>query len=120
MKYLCLAYGDEKKLENLSAAERDELFARAMEIDKEFRQSGRVLMNEGLKWGSTTLRQRNGKLSVTDGPFIEAREQVGGVFLIEAKDLNEAIQMASRHPGARLGEDLGWAVEVRQVLDGAT
>ncbi len=117
MKYLCLAYGDEKKMDALSPVEKDALFAQAMAIDKEFRQSSKVVLNEGLTWGATTVKTRNGKLSVTDGPFIETREQVGGVFLVEARDLNEAIQLASRHPGARLGENLGWAVEVRQVFE---
>ncbi len=115
MKYLCLAYGDEKKMDALSKAEKDALFQEAMAIDAEFRKSAQVTMNEGLKWGATTLRQRKGRLLVTDGPFVETKEQVGGIFMIEAGDLNEAIQIASRHPGARLGENLGWAVEVRQV-----
>lgn len=61
------------------------------------------------------MRPRNGKVSITDGPFAEAKEQIGAFFIIEAKDLNEAIQMASIHPAAHLGDYLGWSVEVRPI-----
>ena len=65
----------------------------------------------------TTIRPRSGKPVVTDGPFAETREKVGGLVVIEARDLNEAIRVASLHPAAHLGEDLGWAVEVRPIAD---
>ena len=62
-----------------------------------------------------SARTRDGKQVVTDGPFVETKEKVGGLFIIEARDLNEAIRIASMHPGARLGEDRGWAVEIRPI-----
>ena len=64
---------------------------------------------------SVSLRPRNGKVTVTDGPYAETKEQLGSYFLIEARDLNEAIQVASKHPAARLNEHLGWGVEVRPI-----
>ena len=63
----------------------------------------------------TTIRTRDGKQIVTDGPFVESKEKVGGLFILEARDLNEAIRVASMHPAARLGEEGGWAVEVRPI-----
>jgi hypothetical protein len=62
-----------------------------------------------------TVRPRNGRVSITDGPFAETKEQVGGFFIVEAKDLNEAIRVASMHPAAHLGEQVGWGVEVRPI-----
>jgi len=61
------------------------------------------------------VRPRNGKPSITDGPFIETKEQVGGFFIIEARDLNEAIRVAWKHPAANLGEQVGWGIEVRPI-----
>lgn len=117
MKYLCMAYGDEKKMEALSAKEMDALMSKCMALDAEFRKDRRVTFNEGLQWGATTLRLRNGKLTITDGPFLETKEVVGGVFMVEAKDLDEAISVAKGHPAAHVGENLGWGIEVRPVHD---
>ena len=76
--------------------------------------------NDGavLEWDVTTIRSRDGKTVVTDGPFVETRETVGGLVVIEARDLNEAIRIASLHPAAHLGEQLGWAIELRPIADG--
>ena len=115
MKYLCLAYGDQKKMEALSKAEFEALVAKCVPMDEEMRRTGQVVMTESLEWSTTTIRTRNGKQVVTDGPFVETKETVGGLFIIEARDLNEAIHIASMHPGARLGEDRGWAVEIRPI-----
>jgi len=71
--------------------------------------------DDGLEWETTSIRPRNGTVSVTDGPFVETKEQVGGVFVIEARDRNEAILVASRHPAAHVGERLGWGIEVRPI-----
>jgi hypothetical protein len=68
-----------------------------------------------LEWGVTSVRPRNGRPVVTDGPFVETKEQVGGLIVIEAKDLNEAIRIASLHPAAHLGEDIGWGIEIRPI-----
>jgi hypothetical protein len=115
MKYLCLAYGDRAKMEALSKAEMDALFQECQPFVEDLHKSGRVIADDGLRWETTTIRPRNGKASVTDGPFVETKEQVGGVFVIEARDLNEAILVASKHPAAHVGEHLGWGIEVRPI-----
>ena len=85
--------------------------------DEELRKSGHVGLQGSLGElkATTTIRPRNGKPLVTDGPYTETKEQVGGFFMIEARDLNEAIVIASKHPAAHLGEQVGWAVEVRPI-----
>jgi hypothetical protein len=82
---------------------------------KELQGSGHLLSDQGLTWEVTSIRPKDGKVSVTDGPFVETKEHVGGVFFIEARDLNEAIRIASMHPAAHVGEHLGWGIEVRPV-----
>src|SRR5262249_3512730 len=114
MKYLCLVYYDEKTLD---AMPRDEFAAFSEEhvaLDEELKQSGHSIVAEALQPVQTavTVRVRNGKLSTTDGPFAETKEQLGGVYLIAAPDLNEAIQIAAQIPSARLG-----SIEVRPVWD---
>ncbi len=115
MKYLCLAYGDEQKFNAMSKSEMDDLIAKCGAYDQELQQGGHLVSGMSLGWGATTLRLRNGKLSITDGPFAATKEVVGGLVVIEARDLNEAIQVASLHPAARMGEELGWGVEVRPI-----
>ena len=114
MKYLCLVYYDEK---DLDAMPRDEFAAFSEEhvaLDEDLRRSGHSIAAEALQPAhtATTLRIRNGKLSTTDGPFAETKEQLGGIYLIEARDLNDAIQAAARIPAARVG-----SIEVRPVWD---
>ncbi len=115
MKYLCLAYGDEEKSNAMTQSEMDALIRNCKAYDEELQKSGHLISGMSLGWGATTLRLRNGKLSITDGPFAATKEVVGGLVLIEAKDLNEAIQVASLHPAARMGEELGWGIEVRPI-----
>lgn len=115
MRYLCLAYGDESKMKGLSQSETDALVSELAVYDEELRKSGHLISGTSLGWGATTLRLRNGKLAITDGPFAATKEVVGGLVVIDAKDLNEAIQVASLHPAARMGEHLGWGLEVRPV-----
>ena|SRR6185436_18059874 len=112
MRYLCLIYYEETKLDALSESEYDSLVAEALAYDDELRRSGHYLVSDALQpvEAATTLRVRNGRLSITDGPLAETREQLGGFILIEARDLNEAIQVASRIPPGRLG-----SVEVRPI-----
>jgi hypothetical protein len=117
MKFLCLAYGDEQRMKALTKAEFEGLVAKCKIHDDALRRTGKVLMTESLEWGTTTIRPRGGKTLVTDGPFIETKETVGGLFIIEARDLNEAIRIASLHPAAHLGEGQGWAIEVRPIAD---
>jgi len=118
MKYLCLAYGDQKKMEALTKAQFEALVAKCKPLDDELRRTGQMTMVESLEWATTTIRTRGGKRIVTDGPFVESKEKVGGLFVIEAKDLNDAIRVASLHPAAQMGEEGGWGLEVRPIADG--
>ena len=105
MKYLCLVYLDEKDLPNLPDED-------CVEFDTGIRKSGHCIASEALQLvtTATTVRMRNGRMSITDGPFAETKEQLAGFYMIEARDLNEAIQIASRIPPARLG-----SIEIRPV-----
>ncbi len=117
MKYLCLAYYDEAKFDALPKAELEAIVSRCPPHDEALRKSGHLIAQASLgpTRSSTTIRPRNGKPQVTDGPFAETKEQVGGFFIIEARDLNEAIRVASKHPAASLGERVGWGIEVRPI-----
>ena len=112
MKYLCLAYEAEDTFTSMPPAEWEALREETLSYVESLQRSGHLILTNALQSGRTasTLRVRNGRLSVTDGPFMETKEQLGGFFLIEAKDLNEAIQVAAGWPGARFGE-----IEVRPV-----
>lgn len=117
MKFVMLAYGDRTKMEALTKAEFEALVAQCRVHDEELRKTGRLLSVESLEWETATIRPRGGK-SVTDGPFAESKEQVGSILVIEAEDLADAVRIASLHPAAQLGEDLGWWIEVRPIADG--
>jgi hypothetical protein len=112
LKYLCLVYAEEQRVAALSGSEWDALVAENLALCEELRQSGHYVSASPLDSVRTavTVRMRNGKLSTIDGPFAETKEQLGGYYLIEARDLDEAIQVAGRIPGARLG-----SVEVRRI-----
>ena len=105
MKYLCLVYLDEKRLHELPDED-------CVEFDTSIRKSGHCIASEALQsvQTATTVRVRNGKMSITDGPFAETKEQLAGFYMIEARDLNEAIQIASKIPPARVG-----SIEVRPI-----
>ena len=113
MKYLCLICA-EKVMEQMPEADAEKHFAEYAEFTEAIRRSGHYLGCNRLEppRAATTIRVRNGKVSTTDGPFVETKEQLGGYYVIEAKDLNEAIQVASRIPGARFG-----CVEVRPIAE---
>ena len=113
MKYLCLIYDDEKKMEKMSKEEGDKFMGDYFAFTDGVKKSGHYLGGEALHpvQSATTVRMRNGKLSTTDGPFAETKEQLGGYYLIEAKDLNDAIQVAAKIPSARTG-----TIEVRPVV----
>jgi hypothetical protein len=117
MKYLCLAYGDEKKYAAMSKAELEEMGVKCKSHDEELHQGGHLALIASLSptRSTTTLRPLNGKTVLFDGPYAETKEQVGGFFILEARDLNEAIQAASKHPAARVGEKMGCAVEIRPI-----
>jgi hypothetical protein len=114
MKYLCLVYAEEKAFDSMGQAEIDTLEDESLANDEELRASGHLILAQALQpvEAATTIRVRNGKLSATDGPFAETNEQLGGFVFIEARDLNEAIQIASRIPMARVG-----SIEVRPEMD---
>jgi hypothetical protein len=117
MKYLCLAYYDQKKFDALSKSELDAIAGQCGPHDDALRDSGHLLASGCLRsvGSSIAVRPKNGKVAITDGPFTETKEQVGGFFIIEAQDLNEAIEVASKHPAAHLGEQVGWGIEVRPM-----
>jgi hypothetical protein len=112
MKYVCLAYEEEERLNALSKSEWDGLRSETLGYLEELEKRGYVLAAEALQSvrAATTVRVRHGKVSLTDGPFSETKEQLGGFLVIQARDLNEAIQVASRWPSARLG-----SIEVRPI-----
>jgi hypothetical protein len=114
MQYILLAYGDEQQLEALSNSERDALASACLDNDERLRQSGHLVAVQGLHSSrtATTVRLQSGKVSVADGPVAETREQLIGLFLINARDLNEAIQVAATMPQAR-----GGPIEVRPLLE---
>ena len=105
MKYLCLGYHDEAVWQGLPPAERDERLREIFEYDDLLRRNGRFLRGESLEGPRTaaTLRCRDGRVTITDGPFCETKEQLGGIMLLEADDLNHAIQILSQHPCLRVG-----------------
>jgi hypothetical protein len=115
MKYLRLTYYDEKKFEALSKTDFDAIVSQCPPRDAELRNSGHLIAQASLASARsyTSIRPRNGRPSVTDGPLAETKELVGGFFNIEARDLDEAIRAASKHPAAQLREQVGWGVEVR-------
>jgi len=112
MKYLCLAYEEERVLNDLSRSEWDLLRGETLAYVEILRKSGHLIHTNALQSArkAATVRSRDGKLSVLDGPYAETKEQLGGFFLIEAKDLDEAIQLAAGWPSARLG-----SIEVRPI-----
>ena len=117
MQFLCLAYYDDKKFNELSKDELTALVARCKAHDEALQQGGRVTMiaSLGAPGVSQSIRPRNGRPSITDGPYAEAKECLGSFFIIEAANLDEATAEASKHPAAHLGETLGWGIEVRPI-----
>ena len=114
MRYLCLIYEEEKKQAGMTEAEMGALFGEYMAFTEGIKTSGQHLGGEALQpvATATTVRVRNGKVSTTDGPFAETKEQLGGYYLINAKDLNDAIQVAAKIPSARSG-----SIEVRPIME---
>jgi hypothetical protein len=113
MQYLLLIYSNEKVWDDMPEAERNQLFGEYMTFTADIKKSGNYIAGEALQpvRTATTLRIRDGKTTNTDGPFAETREQLGGYYLIEAKDLDEARKLAARIPDARLG-----CIEIRPIL----
>jgi hypothetical protein len=115
MKFLCLGYFDVEAFGAVPEADRDAVMKVCYAMCIPFRATGKVI-EEGELGGASSakcIRTRKGKQTVTDGPFIETKEQVGGFFIVEADSMDEAIKVASMHPGAVMGEHYGFAIEVR-------
>ena len=114
MKYICLGYIEPNKFETMSERERHTMLDECFTYDDELRKNGHFTSGEALQGprSATTLRWRNGKVSITDGPYAETKEQLGGILILEARDLDHAIQLMSKHPGVRLGP-----FEIRPAAD---
>jgi hypothetical protein len=114
MQYLCLIYEDEKAWQTMPPAESEKILGEYHAYTEAIGKSGHLVGGNALQptHTATTVRVRQGKVATTDGPFAETKEQLGGYYLVQARDLNEAIQLAARIPGARFG-----SVEVRPVME---
>lgn len=113
MKYMCLIYEDEAAWAKRSDSDRQAIYAQYRSLGEDLHKAGQYISGSELAPTSTatTVRVRNGKTQTTDGPFAETREQLGGYYLIDAKDLDEAVAVAARIPSARTG-----SVEVRPLI----
>jgi hypothetical protein len=105
VKYICLGYMNPKKWETMPERERNAMIDECFAYDDVLRKNGHFIGGEALQSArnATTLRRKNGKVSITDGPYAETKEQLGGILVLEAKDLNHAIQLMSKHPGVKAG-----------------
>jgi len=105
MKYICLGYMDEKLWDRMSEKEQKNFVDTCLAYDSELRKNGHFVSGEALQSvrTATTVRYNNGRPLATDGPFAETKEQLGGIMVLEARDLNHAIQLMSNHPSTRMG-----------------
>jgi hypothetical protein len=113
MKYVCFGHLDVDKWERHSKDEQNDMIDACFAYDEVLKKNGHWVGGEGLGGPVRTLRYQNGKISVTDGPFAESKELLGGLLIIEAGDLNHAIQLISNHPGVRMG---AWEIRPAQDL----
>ncbi len=118
MKYICLGYMDEKIFETMTETERTHFVDSCFSYDDELRKCGHYVDGDALQVAKNAamLRMQNGRVSVSDGPFAETKEQIGGIMIIEADDLNHAIQLMSKHPSLHLGKG-GGSWEIRPAAD---
>jgi hypothetical protein len=116
MKYICLGYLAPGKFENMSESERNSVFDECFSYNDELRKNGHLVAEEPLQPANTavTVSWKNGRVAVTDGPYVETKEQLGGIQVLEARDLNHAIQLISKCPGVRL--NCG-SIEIRPAAD---
>jgi hypothetical protein len=117
MKFLCLSYWDEKKFDLMSESERETFIKECFAYDNVLRRDGHFVRLEALQSARSakTLRHRNGRVSITDGPYAETKEQIGGIVLLDANDLNHATELMSKHPGIRVA-----TFEIRPLDEEAT
>src|SRR5579883_1289453 len=115
MKYICLGYIEPNKFESMSESERNAMVDECWAYDDELRAKGHFAAGEGLQppQTATTLRWKNGKVSIADGPYAETKEQLGGILILEARDLNQAVQLIGEHPALTYGN----IFEIRPVGD---
>jgi hypothetical protein len=114
MKFVCLGYMESGKFENMSEVERNAFVDKCFAYDDELKKNGHFAGGEGLMPAgmARTLRYHNGKVVATDGPYAESKEQLGGILILEARDLDHAVALMSKHPGVR-----GGAFEIRPAAD---
>lgn len=117
MTYLCLGYLDIDRFDAEPEAVKDEIMTACFAQCVRFRATGRVVTEESLQNPrlAKSIRSRNGRPFVTDGPFIETKEQLGSFFIVEAENIDEAVEIASKHPAALFGESYGFGIEVRPI-----
>lgn len=117
MQFLCLGYLDIDRFDSEPEAVKSAILKECFAQCEVFRATGKVLAEEGLQSPKVakTIRPRKGRPSVTDGPFIETKEQLGSFFIVEAADIDEAVEVASKHPAALFGEQYGFGIEVRPI-----
>ncbi len=115
MKYICLGYYDKVKFEAMTESERNGMFDRCFEYDDHLRANGHWGGGEALQGAETalTLSWKNGKVATTDGPYVETKEQLGGILVLEARDMNHAVQLIGQHPALTFGN----IFEIRPVGD---
>lgn len=114
MKYICLGYIEPNKFESMPEGERNAMMDECFNYDDKLRKNGHFAGGEALQGpqSAATLRWENGKVSITDGPYAETKEQIGGILILEARDLNHAIELMSKHPGVKMGP-----FEIRPAAD---
>ena len=114
MKFVCLGYIEPGKFENMSETERNAMVDECFTYDDTLRENGHFAGGEALQGPTTaiTLRWKDGKASVTDGPYAETKEQIGGILILEARDIHHAIELMSKHPGVKAGP-----FEIRPAAD---
>jgi hypothetical protein len=120
MKYICLGYIEESKLAGFEEPDFQAAMDECFEYDDELRRNGHFAGGEALQGPNTatTLRWQNGRVSITDGPYAETKEQLGGILILEANDLNHAIQIMSKHPGVRVGPfEIRPAADLTEMLE---
>lgn len=117
MIFLCMGYYNPEKMDARPRAEIEAIMNECQPHIENFYNSGEVLLDAGLDTESKSLRRVDGKIIVTDGPYTETKEMIGSIFIFEAENMDEAIQLASLHPTTQVskGEEFGWRIEVRPV-----
>lgn len=117
MRFICMGYYNEKKFNSMPAKEKAALVSQCPALDEKLRKTGKLKLGAALTDPKTwkTLIPTGGKPKITDGPYVEAKEMIGGVIIIEAENIDEAVKIASLHPAANIGGEVGWCLEIRPI-----